>query len=60
MGIEIKPIRNVFDLKRIHNIQRNTWGYRDAMIIPYTHMISAMHSGGSLLGAFLEDQLITK
>jgi predicted GNAT superfamily acetyltransferase len=58
MNLEIKPIRSLFDLKRTHDIQRNTWGYRDLMIIPYTQLVSAQHSGGTLLGAYLDGELV--
>ncbi|MFQ5575737.1 MAG: GNAT family N-acetyltransferase [Anaerolineae bacterium] len=58
MDLEIKPIRSLYDLKRTHDIQRNTWGYRDVMIIPYTQLVSAQHSGGTLLGAYLEGELV--
>jgi len=58
MSLEIKSIRSLFDLRRLHDIQRNIWGYRDAMIIPYTQMISAMHNGGTLLGAYMDGELV--
>lgn len=56
--IEIRPIRTLHHLKRTHDVQRNTWGYNDDMIIPYTQLISAQHNGGVLLGAFLKDELV--
>jgi len=58
MSLEIKPIRSLYDLKRTHDIQRNTWGYRDVMIIPYTQLVSAQHCGGTLLGAYLDGELV--
>lgn len=58
MNLEIKSIRSLFDLKRVHDIQRQTWGYRDLMVIPYTQLISAQHSGGTLLGAYVNGQLV--
>ena len=56
--LEIKPIRSVFDLRRLHDIQRHVWGYRDEMIIPYTQMIAAANNGGTLIGAYVEGQLV--
>jgi len=58
MTLEIKPIRSLFDLKRTHDIQRQTWGYRDLMVIPYTQLVSVQHSGGTLLGAYLDGALV--
>ncbi len=58
MNLEIKPIRSLFDLKRTHDIQRQTWGYRDLMVIPYTQLVSVQHSGGTLLGAYLDGALV--
>jgi len=58
MNLEIKPIRSLFDLKRVHDIQRQTWGYRDLMVIPYTQLISVQHSGGTLLGAYVDGMLV--
>lgn len=58
MNLEIKPIRSLFDLKRTHNLQRHTWGHRDLMVIPFTQMISAQRCGGTLLGAYLNGELV--
>ena len=58
MNLEIKPIRSLFHLKRTHDIQRHVWGYRDDMIIPYTHMITVQHNGGTLLGAYVDGELV--
>ncbi len=58
MNLEIKPIRSLFDLKRVHDIQRQTWGFRDLMVIPYTQLISAQHNGGTLLGAYVDGILV--
>lgn len=58
MNLKIQPIRSLYDLKKTHDIQRNTWGYRDEMIFPYTIMTSTRHSGGVLLGAYIDDSLV--
>jgi len=58
MDLKVKPIRSLYDLKKLHDIQRITWGYRDVMIFPYTLMISTRHSGGVLLGAYVNDELV--
>ena len=58
MNLKIKPIRSLYDLKKTHDLQRNTWGYRDEMIFPYTIMTSTRHSGGVLLGAYIDDDLV--
>ncbi len=58
MNLKIKPISSLYDLKKTHDIQRNTWGYRDEMIFPYTIMTSTRHSGGVLLGAYIDDNLV--
>jgi predicted GNAT superfamily acetyltransferase len=56
--IEVRPINNLPDLRRCHQIQRATWGYSDLMIFPYTVLISAQHNGGVLLGAYVNDELV--
>ena len=58
MTLEVKPIRSLLDLRRTHDIQRNTWGFRDEMIIPYTQMVTTLHNGGTLLGAYIDRQLV--
>jgi len=58
MKVEVKPIRSLLDLRRTHDIQRSVWGYRDEMIIPYTQMVSTLHNGGTLLGGYIDGQLV--
>jgi predicted GNAT superfamily acetyltransferase len=58
MKIEVRPIDNLPDLRRCHEIQRATWGYSDLMVFPYTVLISAKHNGGVLLGAYVNDELV--
>ncbi len=50
--IKIRPIKSLVDLRKCHEIQRETWGYTDLMVFPYTQLISAAHNGGVLLGAY--------
>jgi predicted GNAT superfamily acetyltransferase len=57
MNVEIRPIANLSDLRRCHEIQRAVWGYSDLMVFPYTILISAKHNGGVLLGAYVNDEL---
>lgn len=58
MGVEIRPIRTLFDLKRVEDIQRTIWGFRETAIIPYTQMITVQHNGGTLLGAYVDGELV--
>ncbi|MFQ5612080.1 MAG: GNAT family N-acetyltransferase [Anaerolineae bacterium] len=58
MDVEIRTIRTLSDLRRCHNIQRATWGYSDLMVIPYTQLLSTVHNGGVLLGAYVNNELI--
>jgi predicted GNAT superfamily acetyltransferase len=57
MDVEIRPIANLPDLRRCHEIQRAVWGYSDLMVFPYTILISAKHNGGVLLGAYVNGEL---
>ncbi len=58
MSLEIKPIHSLFDFKCVHAIQRNTGGFRDEMIIPYTQLITVQHNGGAVLGAYVDGELV--
>lgn len=52
MEIKIRPVNTLTDLRKVHEIQRATWGYTDLMVFPYTVLISSAHNGGVLLGAY--------
>jgi predicted GNAT superfamily acetyltransferase len=56
--IEVRPIKNLSDLRRCHEIQRAVWGYSDLMVFPFTILISMQHNGGVLLGAYVNDELV--
>jgi len=58
MRVAIKPIRSLPDFKRVEDIQRTIWGFRDTAIIPYTQMITVQHNGGTLLGAYVDSELV--
>jgi predicted GNAT superfamily acetyltransferase len=52
VDIKVRPIKTLTDLRKCHEIQRETWGYTDLMVFPYTQLISAAHNGGVLQGAY--------
>lgn len=58
MKVDVRPIKTLSDLRLCHEIQRATWGYSDLMVFPYTVLISVQHSGGVLLGAYVNDELV--
>ena len=56
--IQIRPIKNLSDLRRCHEIQRAVWGYSDLMVFPFTILVAMQHNGGVLLGAYVDDKLV--
>jgi chorismate synthase len=52
MTANIKPITSPGDMRKLEDIQRETWGMRDIDIIPARTMHAIAFNGGLLLGAY--------
>jgi predicted GNAT superfamily acetyltransferase len=56
--IEIRPLPHLSDLHPIEPLERAIWGMDDVEMIS-THTLHAMvHSGGQILGAFVEEKMV--
>jgi predicted GNAT superfamily acetyltransferase len=54
----IKVIETMDEMHRVEELQRNVWKESETDIVPAHLMNSAVHSGGVLLGAYAEEQLV--
>jgi predicted GNAT superfamily acetyltransferase len=53
----IKLIENIDEMHQVENLQRQVWQEGETDIVPAHLMNSAVHNGGLLLGAYLEEEL---
>lgn len=58
MEIGIEAIRNVEDVHRIEEIQKEVWGFEDLEIVPWRLMIIISKRGGILLGAYAKEEIV--
>jgi predicted GNAT superfamily acetyltransferase len=54
----IKLIENIDEMHRVEDLQRQVWREAETDIVPAHLMNSAVHNGGLLLGAYVEDDLV--
>lgn len=54
----IKIIENIQEMHQVENLQRQVWQESETDIVPAHLMNSAVHNGGLLLGAFLDQDLV--
>jgi predicted GNAT superfamily acetyltransferase len=53
----IKFIENIDEMHRVEDLQQQVWQEGETDIVPAHLMNSAVHNGGLLLGAYVEDEL---
>ncbi len=53
----IKLIEDIDEMHRVEDLQRQVWQEGETDIVPAHLMNSAVHNGGLLLGAYVEDEL---
>ena len=53
----IKDLRSIEDIRAVEDLQRTVWGMSDLDILPSTMLVAAVHVGGVLIGAFVDDYL---
>ena len=53
----IKLIENIDEMHRVEDLQRQVWQEGELEIVPAHLMNSAVHNGGLLLGAYVEEEL---
>jgi predicted GNAT superfamily acetyltransferase len=53
----IKLIENIDEMHQVENLQRQVWQEGETDIVPAHLMNSAVHNGGLLLGAYIEEEL---
>jgi predicted GNAT superfamily acetyltransferase len=51
-AIEIRDIEKIEEIRAVEELQREVWGIPDIEVVPLTQMAAAIHSGGTLIGAF--------
>jgi predicted GNAT superfamily acetyltransferase len=54
----IKIIENIQEMHQVENLQRQVWQESETDIVPAHLQNSAVHNGGLLLGAFIDQDLI--
>ena len=51
-SIEIRDITSIDDIRAVEQLQKLVWEIPDIEVVPYTQLAAAIHSGGTLIGAF--------
>jgi predicted GNAT superfamily acetyltransferase len=51
-AIEIRDINEIDEIRAVEELQKEVWGIPDIEVVPLTQMAAAIHSGGTLIGAF--------
>ena len=51
-AIEIRDIEKIDEIRAVEELQKEVWGIPDIEVVPLTQMAAAIHSGGTLIGAF--------
>ena len=52
----IKLIENIDEMHRVEDLQRQVWQEGETEIVPAHLMNSAVHNGGLLLGAYVDEE----
>jgi predicted GNAT superfamily acetyltransferase len=58
MGITIRDLESIAELRAVEQLQRDVWGFADLDIVPSSHLRAAQSAGGILIGAFDGERLI--
>lgn len=56
--IEIRPITKIAEMREVEELQKEVWGIPDIEVVPNSQLVAAVNAGGSLLGAFENENLI--
>lgn len=57
MSPSIRFLEHIEEMFLVEELQRRVWGADDA-IVPYHLLITVVHNGGLILGAYIEEQLV--
>ena len=57
-AIEIRDITSIDEIHAVEELQKEAWGIPDIEVVPYTQLAAAIHSGGTLIGAFDGDEAV--
>lgn len=57
MSPTIRLLEHIDDMFLVEDLQRKVWGVEDA-VVPYHMLITVVHNGGLILGAYVDDQLV--
>jgi chorismate synthase len=58
MNVEIKVLTTPEDLGLCEDIERIVWGLTDRDIVPASQLIAAVHAGGMVAGAFVDERMV--
>jgi predicted GNAT superfamily acetyltransferase len=56
--VTIRQIDDVAEMRAVEELQKEVWGIPDLDVVPLTHLVAAKEAGGTLIGAFDEDDLV--
>jgi len=56
--IIIRDINTIAEVRRVEQLQQETWGGPELDVVPLSQLVAARESGGVLIGAFLEDRMV--
>lgn len=58
MAVLIRDIDAVDEMHSVERLQKEVWGIPDLDVVPLTQIVAARESGGVILGAFEQDEMI--
>jgi predicted GNAT superfamily acetyltransferase len=56
--VTIRQIDDVAEMRAVENLQKEVWGIPDLDVVPLTHLVAAKEAGGTLIGAFDDEDLV--
>lgn len=57
-NIEIRDVSLIEEIRAVEELQKEVWGIPDIEAVPLTQMAASIHSGGTLIGAFDNSEMV--
>ena len=58
MAIKLHLIKDLQGIHECENLQKNVWGFSDLSIVPHHLVLTTLHAGGILIGAYDGQKLV--
>ena len=57
-NLNIRLIETPEEMRLVEELQRNVWPGSETDVVPLHMLITAVHNGGLVLGAFIEEKIV--